>query len=305
MKPRLVFIVGPTAVGKTAVSIILAKKLNAEIISCDSMQVYRGMDIISSKPALADRKKIPHHLLSVVSPQKEHDVSMFRKAALRKIKEILKKRKTPLLVGGTGLYISVLIDGIFETKINDQAVRKKFYSLAKAKGSRYLHARLVKVDPVAAAKIHPNDTKRLARALEVFKSTGKPISELQIKRRGLDDEYEVRIFCLNLERKTLYRRIDCRVDKMFSQGLENEVKRLLGHKLSRTASFAIGIRELKGYFEGGYDLGRARDLIQRNTRHYAKRQLTWFRKDKRIEWLAITGKETAATIASRLWKKLS
>jgi len=289
-KKSVLFLIGPTAVGKSEVGVHLAKKINAEIISCDSMQIYKKMDIITSKPAMNLRRKIRHHLIDVVPADKEYDVSKYRKDALKKIKEIQEKSKIPLFAGGTGLYMSILVDGIFETEGNNLRLRKKLYKEASVKGNQYLYKRLQEADPQAAKKIHPHDTKRIIRALEVFTSTGKPISSLQKQRKGLNDEFDVRIFCLNMERQELYKRIEKRVDKMFAQGLVVEVKRLLKLSLSRTASYAIGIRELRDYFKGLYDLERAKELIKRNTRRYAKSQLTWFRKDKRIRWIEVDDK---------------
>ncbi len=195
-KDKVIFIVGPTAVGKTAIALKLAEKIDAEIISCDSMQVYKGMDIITSKPDLLSRGKIPHYLIDVVSPAKEYDVSRYRGQALKKIKEIIKKGKVPLFVGGTGLYMTMLIDGMFEKKAQSEKVREKFYRQAEEYGSEYLHKKLNQVDSQAALKIHPNDTKRVIRALEVFEITGKPISYLQKQRKGIADEYKLKIFCL-------------------------------------------------------------------------------------------------------------
>jgi len=302
--PQIIFLVGPTAVGKSEIAVYLAKKLGAEIISCDSMQIYKGMDIISSQASLSLRRRVPHHLISTVSPVKEYNVSQFRKEALKKIKSIINKGKIPLFVGGTGLYMTILIDGIFELETKGKGLRERLYKQAEKLGSDYLYERLQKIDPEAAQKIHPNDTKRIVRALEVFESTGKPISILQKQRRGLVHEYDVLFFGLNMERKKLYKRIDARVEKMFRAGLLAEVKRLLKLRLSRTATYAIGIRELKGYFDGLYDLDEAQQLMKRNTRAYAKRQLTWFRKDKRIKWISVQDKEKPASIANRIWKKL-
>ena len=285
MLPRIIFLVGPTASGKTELAVKAAKKLNAEIISCDSMQIYKGMGILSSHPSGAELKKIRHHLLAQVDPGKEFNVSKYRSLALKKIKEIMGKGKLPLFVGGSGLYMSVVIDGIFKVKAEDKKVREKLYRQAIRHGSNYIYEKLLKVDPRSAAKIHPNDTKRIVRALEVFEVTGKPISELQATRRGLQDKYEIKIFGLDLTREELDRRINERVDKMFRQGLVREVKKLLKSKLSRTSRCAIGINEVKGYLDGCYSLEEAKELIKRNTRHYARRQLTWFRKDKRISWL--------------------
>ena len=304
MKPKIIFFVGPTAIGKTEIAVILAKRINAEIISCDSMQVYKGMDIITSKPALALRRRIPHYLLSVISADKEYNASRYYKDASREIKEILNRGKVPLVVGGTGLYMSILMDGIFKSSAASEVIRNRLYRQAGERGSEYLYKRLKKIDPQAAGKIHPHDTKRIVRALEVFAATGQKISELQKQRKGLAKVYDIKVFCLNMPRERLYERIEKRVEKMFSDGLVNEVKRLLKSKLSKTAAYAIGIRELKGHFDGLYGIEEAKQLIKRNTRLYAKRQMTWFRKDKRINWIQIGEKEKPLAVANRIWKEL-
>ncbi|MCX5701848.1 MAG: tRNA (adenosine(37)-N6)-dimethylallyltransferase MiaA [Candidatus Omnitrophica bacterium] len=304
MKDKIIFLVGPTAVGKTEIAVSLARKINAEIISCDSMQVYKKMDIITSKPARALRKLIPHHLIDVLSPIREYNVSRYRKDALKKIKAVLKKGKVPLFVGGTGLYMSILIDGIFEAKTENPSIRKKLYKVAEDNGSAYLYNRLARLDSEVALKIHPNDTRRIVRALEVYETTGKPISQFQKQRKGLIDKYVVSIFCLHMERDKLNQRIHRRLEQMFRQGLIEEVRSLLKLKLSKTAHCAIGIKELKGFFCGAYDLENAKKLMRRNTQLYAKRQLTWFRKDKRINWVEINEKEKPKEIAMRIWKKL-
>ncbi|MFA5117892.1 MAG: tRNA (adenosine(37)-N6)-dimethylallyltransferase MiaA [Candidatus Omnitrophota bacterium] len=304
MKQKVIFIVGPTAVGKTDVAARIALKLGGEIISCDSMQVYKGMDIISSKASSVLRKKVPHHLLDVVSPEKEYNVSEYRTAALKALRSILKRDKVPIFAGGTGLYMTILIDGIFKEKAQDQGIRSRLYADALKLGSAALHERLALVDPEAAGRIHPNDTKRVVRALEVFESTGKPISLLQKKRRGLCDTYDVRIFCLNMGRKELYRRIDERVERMFKKGLMDEVISLLRLKLSKTAVYAIGINELKDHLAGLSSLDEAVALMQKNSRNYAKRQLTWFRKDRRIRWVEVGDEERPERVAQRILKEL-
>jgi tRNA dimethylallyltransferase len=304
MKPKVIFLIGPTAIGKTKVSVKLAQKINAEIISCDSMQIYQGMDIITSKPSQLIRRKVPHHLINIIPPTKEYNVSRYCQEAQRKIKEVLKRNKIPLFVGGTGLYMSILMDGIFKAKAEDKNIRERLYREAKQKGNEYLYIKLKKADPRAAVKIHPNDTKRIVRALEVFESTGKPISYLQKQRTGLTEKYQVTVFCLDIKRDKLYKRINERVEKMFSKGLEREVKELIRKRLSKTAAFAIGLKELKGYFDGLYGLEEAKRLMKRNTRQYAKRQLTWFRKDKRINWINIKEEEKPKDIAKNLWKEL-
>ncbi|MDP2938125.1 MAG: tRNA (adenosine(37)-N6)-dimethylallyltransferase MiaA [Candidatus Omnitrophota bacterium] len=304
MKPRIIFLVGPTAIGKTEIAVAIAKKINAEIISCDSMQVYKGMDIITSKPPFALRRTTPHHLISAISPDKEYNVSRYYKDVVRKIKEILKRGKIPLIVGGTGLYMSILIDGIFKSSASSKVIRNRLYRQAERLGNEYLYNRLKDIDPEATSKIHPHDTKRIVRALEVFEATGQPISKLQKQRKGLSQDYDIKIFGLNMPREKLYQKIEERVERMFTNGLVDEAKRLLKLKLSKTAAYAIGIKELKGYLDGLYDLDEAKRLIKRNTRLYAKRQLTWFRKDKRISWFGVGEKETPASVANRIFKKL-
>ncbi len=304
MKDRIIFLVGPTAVGKSEIAVSLAEKIKAEIISCDSMQLYKKMDIITSKPSAAQKKSVPHHLIDAIPVNKEYNVSKYYNDTARQIKAILKRGRAPLIVGGTGLYMSILLDGLFKKKASSEAVRERLYKQAEKKESGYLHNKLKAVDPEAALKIHPNDTKRIVRALEVFEITGKPISGLQKQRSGFSQIYDIKVFGLNMPREALYQKIEERVDKMFTAGLVKEVKQLLRMKLSRTANYAIGIRELKGYFDGLYDLEEAKQLIKKNTRQYAKRQMTWFRKDKRIHWIEVSSHKRPEFIANRIWKKL-
>ncbi len=305
LKKKIIFLVGPTGIGKTDVAINLAQQLNAEIVSCDSMQVYRRMDIITSKVTLLQRRKVKHHLVSIVNPTSEYNVAKYRKQAIAICNKLFNKGKIPLFVGGTGLYYSIIVDGLFSAAPQDRKIRAKLYKLLIAKGSKFLHSRLAHIDHVSSMKIHANDAKRIIRALEVFELTGKPISDLQMQRVGLGPVYDVKVFGLNTEREALYLKIDQRVDKMFKLGLIQEVRKLLKRKLSKTASYAIGIRELQGYFNQEYSLNEAKRLIKRNSRHLAKRQLTWFKNDKRIQWININKTDTPKQIALKLWKKLS
>ncbi|MFC1674520.1 tRNA (adenosine(37)-N6)-dimethylallyltransferase MiaA [Candidatus Omnitrophota bacterium] len=304
MKPQVLFLVGPTAVGKTDIAAKLAGKINAEVISCDSMQIYKGMDILTSKPTAAIKKRIPHHLFDLVLPTKNYNVSRYSKEANIKIRKILGRGRVPLIVGGTGFYSGALTDGIFKAKSENSKIRKELYKQAESLGGASLHKKLKKVDPEAASKIHPNDTRRIVRALEVYRVTGRRISELQKEKKGLRDKYRLKIFCLNMQRGKLYQKIDNRVDRMFRQGLLSEVKRLLKKGLSRTAAGAIGIKEIKGYLEGLYDLEEAKRLIKRNSRRYAKGQLTWFRRDNAIIWINIKDKESPADTVRRILNKL-
>lgn len=286
-KPRIIFLAGPTGVGKSTLAIRLAKRIKGEIISCDSMQVYKGLDIVSSKPSRNMQGQVRHHLLDVVSPEEEFSAADYRRLAIKKIKEITLRNNTPLFVGGSGLYMNIVIDGIFKGVKKDEGLRKKLYALARHRGSVFLYNKLKLLDKKAASKIHPNDLRRVVRSLEVCKLSGKPISELWNKRNGLARHYDIKVFALNKERASLYSDINERVDKMFASGLVAEIKSLLDKKISLTCAQAIGINEIKGYLEGRYGLEDTKELLKKNTRRYAKRQLTWFRKDSRIRWIDV------------------
>jgi len=298
---RVIVIVGPTAVGKSEFAIKLAKEIRGEIISADSMQAYKGMGIISQGPTTIQQRGIPHHLLSFLSPEKEYSAAMFARLAGNAIQGMIKRGKVPIIAGGSGLYVKALIDGIFPSRGKDLGLRKKLRRLARKKGSPFLHERLKKIDPPAAEKIHPNDLKKIIRALEIYEVEKKTKTSLKQKTRSLSDKYNVRLFGLTMERKRLYERINSRVDSMFRDGIIKEVKRLLRLKLSVTSRQALGIKELEGYLNKEYGLDRAKEVLKRGTRRFAKRQFTWFRADKRIRWIDITEegeKEVVEEIAS-------
>lgn len=305
MANKLIFLVGPTAIGKTGISVELAKLIECEIISCDSMQVYKGMDVGTSKPAKRLLDLIPHHLINIIEPSEEFSVARFRELAVKAIGDIISGGKTPLLVGGSGLYVKVLIDGIFEAPATDRELRERLQQEAEEFGVGLLYKRLQETDREAASGIHANDLRRIIRALEVYEKAKAPISELRRKTAGLSDKYDVKIFGLNMERAVLYRKIDERVDLMFAGGLVDEARGLVEGRLSLTASQALGYKEVFGHIKGEYDLEEAKRLIKRNTRHFAKRQLTWFRRDKRIEWIMLYDNFDSGEIARGIWKKLS
>lgn len=305
MANRLIFLVGPTAIGKTGIAFELTKLIECEIISCDSMQVYRGMNVGTSKPAKALLDSIPHHLIDIVDPSEEFSVAQFRDLAIKAIEDIISRRKTPLLVGGSGLYVKVLIDGIFEAPATDRQLRDRLQAEADEFGVEVLYGRLKGIDAESALKIHPNDLRRIIRALEVYEKAKAPISELKKNTVGLSDRYEVRIFGLKMERAYLYKKIDERVELMFAGGLVNEARNLLEGRLSLTASQALGYKEVFGYLRGEYDIEETKRLVKRNTRHFAKRQLTWFRRDKRIEWIMLDEDFDTEEAARAIWKKLS
>lgn len=299
-RSRIIFIVGPTGVGKSAVALKLSGTLNAEIISCDAMQVYREASIANDKPSEDDLKNAPHHMVSCVSVTEEFDVARYRKEAVAAIEDVVSRGKVPLVVGGSGMYVSILLDGIFEGGGEDPLLRRQLQEDAKVQGIEKLYQRLKKVDPVSAGKINQNDERRIIRALEVYVSNRKPISQLQKDRSGVWGKYDIKIFALNREREELYDRVNQRVDVMFERGLVAEVERLNQFRLSRTAQGLIGIPEVTGYLQGEKSLEEAKEILKMNTRHYVKRQLTWFRKDKRLTWLNIPSNESAEQTANRI-----
>ena len=305
MANRLIFLVGPTAIGKTGISFELAKLIECEIVSCDSMQVYKGMNVGTSKPAKFLLNSVPHHLIDIIRASEEFSVARFRSLAMEAIEGIISRKKIPLLVGGSGLYVKVLIDGIFEAPATDRELRNRLEQEAEEFGIELLYARLQGLDAAAAKKIHANDLRRIVRALEVYEKAKAPISELQKKTAGLADKYDVRIFGLNMDRPALYRKIDERVDLMFGEGIINEARRLMEEGLSLTASQALGYKEAFGCLKGEYGLEEAKRLAKRNTRRFAKRQLTWFRRDKRIEWIMLDENFDSEETARGIWKKLS
>lgn len=296
-EPSLIFIVGPTAVGKSEISLILAQRLNAEIVSCDALQVYREIAIANDKPSAKAHRLVPHHLIDVVSVTEDFNVARYRELAVSAIQEIQACGKTAMIVGGSGMYMSVLLDGIFEGIIADDELREELIREITVKGPAVTHERLKVLDPQAAAKIHPNDPQRIIRALQVTLSTGQPFSQLQQKREGLWGKMPIKIFVLNRPREELYQRVEARIDDMFTQGLVEEIKQILALPLSTTSRKIIGIPEITGYLNGEYDLERAKYLMKLNTRHYVKRQLTWFRRDKRLTWIDIASNQSAADIA--------
>ena len=268
-KPQVICLVGSTASGKTELAIKLAQKINAEIISADSMQVYRGMDILSAKPTKAQRKVIPHHLIDILNPDEEYSAAMFAGLAEQRIKEILRRGNVPLIVGGTGLYVRALVHGLFEEKGKDENLRQQLQKRAEAKGIESLFQELQKVDPETCLTIDPHNARRLIRALEVFYVNHVPLSELKKQAKGIDAHYDVKMFGISRERDELYARIDKRVEQMFSQGVVEEVKKLIALPLSKTALQALGIKQIQGYLEGAYSLEEAQDLLKRDTRHFA------------------------------------
>lgn len=286
MKPKIVVIVGPTASGKTKLSIELAKKIDGEVVSCDSMQIYKEMDIGSAKPTIEEMQGIKHHLIDYISPEERYSVARYKQDAKKAIKEILEKGKVPIIVGGTGLYVNSLIYEIEYNKIEfDAEYREKLEEKAK-NGLEDLYEEAKKIDPKAMEIISPNDKKRIIRVLEIYHATKKTKTELEIESRKNEVQYDYRVFAIDIRRDILYDRINKRVDKMIEQGLIQEVENLK-QKYSEfpTAMQGLGYKEVVQYFENELTKEEMIEKIKQETRRYAKRQLTWFRKNKETIWL--------------------
>lgn len=287
-KTPLVILTGPTAVGKTKLSIELAKKIGGEIISADSMQVYRGMDIGSAKVTKEEMQGVAHYLIDEFEPWEEFHVVKFQKYAKEYIRKICERGKIPILAGGTGFYIqAVLYDIDFTENGSDTAYRESLQKLAAEKGAQWLHEQLSRVDPASAASIHANNTKRVIRALEFYRETGKRISEHNEAERQKESPYCFAYFVLNDERDAIYRNIDLRVDEMLRQGLLDEVRRLknTGCTADMVSMQGLGYKEMLAYLDGAYELEEAVRVLKRDTRHFAKRQLTWFRRERDVIWI--------------------
>lgn len=289
-KPKVIVICGPTASGKTALSIELAKKINGEIISADSMQIYKDMDIGTAKPDIEEMQGIKHYLLDCISPDVRYSVAEYKQDATKAIEEILQKRKTPIIVGGTGLYVDTLIYGIEYNDIKiDEAYRKELEKKAEEQGLQILYEMAVKIDEEAMRKISSNDKKRIMRVLEIYKATGKTKTQQEIESRKNGVKYDYKVFALNMDREVLYNRINLRVDLMIKNGLVEEVKNLK-EKYNKfpTAMQGLGYKEVVEYLEEQITKEEMIEKIKMETRRYAKRQLTWFRKNKETIWLDAT-----------------
>lgn len=285
---KLLCILGPTAVGKTDLSIRVATRVNGEIVSVDSRQVYRYMSIGTAKPTPEQLALIPHHMVDCIMPDEKFSVADYQKGADEAIRQIHLRNKTPVLVGGSGLYFRALVDGLFNGPAADPELRQQLRKEAEESGVQNLHSRLGTVDPEAAEKIHHNDLIRIVRALEVYEKSGKRISELKQQWESGEPRYKIIAFGLNRPREELYKRIEMRVDQMMEEGLLDEVRSLSEYSRDLYAMNCLGYKELFSYLDGKCDLDEAIRLIKQNTRRYAKRQLTWFKKDKRINWIDLS-----------------
>lgn len=308
-KKPLVILTGPTAVGKTALSIMLAKAIGGEIISADSMQVYRYMDIGTAKIKPEETEGVPHHLIDVLNPTEDFNVTAFQTMAKQAINEIYSRGRIPIVAGGTGFYIQSLLYDISFEETEVSSYREELTAYYKAYGAHALHEELKKVDPVSYEEIHENNVKRVIRALEFYHDTGYPISEHNKAQRQKESPYNFEYFVLNDDREVLYRRIEKRIDTMIEQGLIEEVQSLLdyGCQPDMVSMQGLGYKEIISYLNGECSLEEAVYILKRDTRHFAKRQLTWFRREKEVTWIDRTSfsseEEILEYMLNRLFQK--
>lgn len=287
IKLPIIILSGPTAVGKTSLSIELAKRINGAIVSADSMQVYKYMDIGSAKIMPSEMEGIPHYLIDEIDPADEFNIVVFQKKAKEALKKIYENGQIPIITGGTGFYIQALLYDIdFNNQDCNEEFRDQLEEIAKVKGNVHLHQMLSEVDPVSAEKIHANNVKRVIRALEFYHLSGKPISEHNEIEKQKESPYNFAYFVLTDDRKNLYHRIDMRVDSMLQQGLLDEVQQLknMGYHRDMVSMQGLGYKEILDYLDGKYTLEEAIYILKRETRHFAKRQLTWFRRERDVIW---------------------
>ena len=287
-KTPLIIITGSTAAGKTDLSIRLAKAIDGEIISADSMQVYRHMDIGSAKVTKDEMEGVPHHLIDVLEPEEEFNVAVFQQMAKKALEEIYSRGNIPIVAGGTGFYIQALLYDIhFEDDTGEGPLRKELEELARQRGEAYLHEQLEKIDPVSARLIHPNNVKRVIRAIEYYRQTGEPISGHNERERKRLSPYHFLYYVMHMDRAVLYERINRRVDQMLEAGLVEEVRALKerGVRRGMTSMQGIGYKEILDYLDGVCTLEEAVYILKRDTRHFAKRQLTWFKRERDVRWL--------------------
>jgi len=298
MNNTVIIILGPTAVGKTGISILLAKALKTEIISADSMQIYKHMDIGTAKPSPAELSDVPHHLINILLPDESFSAGLFRDSAVKLINELHQRNKIPLIVGGTGLYIRTLTRGLFEGPSADWKLRDELMEAERSHGKGHLYEYLKKLDPEAAKKIEPNDVRRIIRAIEV--SLNDNSTSTRRSNRTKPEPYNFIKIGLTRERKELYRLIEQRVEKMMHDGLQEETERLFKLNPSAAALQSLGYKEIGSYIAGEASLDEAVDLIKKRTRNYAKRQMTWFRKEPDITWVDVTGVMDADGILAKV-----
>ncbi len=305
LKP-VVVLVGPTAIGKSQVAIEMAKAMNTEVLTADSRQVYRGMDIGTDKPTMAERQGVPHQLIDLVDPDQCFNVGDYRRHAAQEIDRLHQQGKIPLIAGGTGLYIRAVLRGLWSGPSADWAFRKRLTDEANEKGEMFLYQELKKVDPQLAQQLHPRDHVKIQRGLEVFHLLGTPLSQSHQRHGFQDNPYPSFMVGLTMERQSLYKRIEARVEVEISKGLLQETQELLNRGYSRTlrSMTGLGYRQFSGYLAGEYSYDEAVSLLKRDTRHFAKRQMTWFRKEPSINWVHVGEDKSPPQIAGRMLELL-
>jgi tRNA dimethylallyltransferase len=298
----VVVIVGPTAVGKSRVAIEVAKAFETEVLTADSRQVYRGLDIGTDKPLPEERQAVPHRLIDLVNPDESFNAGLYRRQAVDEIERLYRDRRLPLVVGGTGLYVRTLLKGLCDAPPTDPVVRAALRQEAKDQGHDCLYARLVAIDPVTAARLHPRDESKVNRALEVYELSGRRMSEFQQEHGFADRPFAALIIGLNRERGALYRRIEERIDWQLAHGLIEETRQLLarGYQRDSAAMKGLGYRQVAEHLAGEYDAAEMVRRFKRDTRHFSKRQMTWFRKEPGIQWLTIEESESVQHTAARM-----
>ena len=306
MEATLWIITGETASGKTEIGFNVAREIQGEIISADSMLIYRGMDVGTAKPSLSMRQAIPHHLIDIIGPWEDYSVGRYVRDAESVISRLCREKKEFVIVGGTPLYIKGIFSGIFSGPEADWELRDELDGLSKEKGNEYVHNILKKIDPVSAQKLHPNDQRRVIRAIEVYKKTNKQISFLHELYNKERKAYDFKIICIARSKEDIHRRIDYRTEKMFEKGLVDEVRALLNseHGLSTQASQALGYKEVIRHLKGEYTLDEAKEATKLNTRRFSKRQRTWFRSFPNIHWLEVKDGEEPGDISGKIKLKI-
>lgn len=301
LKP-VVVLVGPTAIGKSRVAIEMAKEMGTQVLTADSRQVYRGMDIGTDKPTIAERQGVPHQLIDLVDPDQLFNVGDFRRHAVQEIDRLHQQGKIPLIAGGTGLYIRAVLRGLWSGPAADWTFRNRLTQEAKEKGETFLYQELKKVDPQLAQQLHPRDHVKIQRGLEVFHLLGTPLSQSHQRHGFQEIPYPSFIVGLTMERESLYKRIEARVELEIAKGLLQETQELLDRGFSRTlrSMTSLGYRQFSGFLAEEYSYGDAVCLLKRDTRHFAKRQMTWFRKEPSIHWLHVDEDESSRQVADRV-----
>ena len=298
----VVVIMGPTAVGKSRVAVEVAKEFETEVLTADSRQVYRGMDVGTDKPSREERQAVPHRLIDLVDPDKSYNVGLYRRQAIDEIERLYRDSRLPLVVGGTGFYVRTLLKGLCDAPPADPDVREALWREAKDQGYDRLYARLVEVDPAAAARLHPRDESKVIRALEVFQLSGRRMSEFQREHGFAERPFSALVIGLNRDRAALYRRIEERIDWQLAHGLIEETRQLLAQGCPRmsAAMKGLGYRQVAEHLVGEYDAAEMVRRFKRDTRHFSKRQMTWFRKEPGIQWLVVEESESAQHTAAKV-----